>query len=167
MQALPQIPGAPLIGSDAEAVNLDGTVISGSTIAADGRSHAVRWAQGAAQDLGVLPGAFFSIGYGMSDDGWVIAGSSYGGVIPETAVVWTAADGMRTLSAILELHGVQPPLGYRLEQVRAVSGDGMTFAGVARNLGTNLREGFVATIPSPTLSALILAPMLFRRRRAS
>ena len=74
---------------------------------------------------------------------------------------------MKDLSSYLLMHGVATPANYRLEYVYAISGDGLNFGGLVRNLTTNIREGFVATIPSPGAAvALLLAPLVWRRRSA-
>lgn len=161
MQPLPTILGAPNIESFAHAVNADGSVVVGSATSAtpQGYSHAVRWTPSGVEDLGTLLAAT-SHAYAVSDDGNVI-----GGVSGQRAFVWTPATGIRNLTDYLLVHGVTTPSDYRLEYVYAISGDGLTFGGEARNLITNVREGFVATIPSPSAAMVLLAPIFATRRR--
>jgi hypothetical protein len=69
------------------------------------------------------------------------------------------------LKEYLSAFGVNVPAEYLLSQVRSISGDGLTFGGVAYNLVTKHQEGFVATIPSPASSLLLMAPCLAWRRK--
>jgi probable HAF family extracellular repeat protein len=168
MRALPGLPGgdpSPI----AYGVNADGSVVVGSTavnVTLPIYSHAVRWVDGVVSDLGTVPGYMRSIAYAVDDSGSVIGGQVYtGGALPTSAAVWTPATGMVLLSDYLQAHGVGIPTGYRLEEVRAISGDGLTFAGAARNLATNHAEGFVATIPAPSSILVLALPALARRRR--
>ena len=63
-------------------------------------------------------------------------------------------------------HGIVVPSSFRPENVRAISGDGLTFAGYGLNLTTNLREGFVATVPAPsTLIVCFLPALVLAKRR--
>ncbi len=141
MKALPKL-GNPWNTATADAVNADGTVIVGRSILATGGMHMVRWKNGILEDLTVglpFPGSW---GLAVSDDGEVIAGTSN-----STALVWTAITGAMHLDKHLASNGVQVPQGYKLEYAYAVSGDGLTFGGQAKNLITGIREGFVATVP--------------------
>lgn len=162
MQELPGFSGVLTGSIYANAVNEDGTVIVGRAPHADGHGHAVRWVNGGLQDLGVF-GRFNWHALAVSDSGDVIGGTRTSAV--STAFIWTPATGMRDASEFLSMHGVATPLNYRLEFVHAISGDGLTLAGEARNLLTNVREGFVATIPSSTSAMVLLAPLLCTRRR--
>ncbi len=167
MQALPNLPGALVIESSANAVNLDGTIIVGTakSATAGAYTHAVRWVNGEVEDLGVLGAYLTSYAYAVSDDGSVVAGSAAGWV----AFVWSPSTGMISLTDHLQSYGITPPAGYRLERVNAVSGDGRTFGGLAINLATNAPEGFVATIPAPGGGIALLggAAWASRRRRAA
>jgi probable HAF family extracellular repeat protein len=165
MHALPSLPGAAFVYNDANAVNADGSVIVGDATTASGLAHAARWTSAGVQDLGVVAPWTVSIAYAVSGDGDVIGGI-LNGLGGDLAFVWTADSGMSLLSDYLGAHGVVVPAGYRLEDVYAISGDGLTFGGVARNLSTNVREGFVATVPAPCSLLILLGPALRRRRRS-
>ncbi len=162
MQILPNLPGSTAIESFAHAVNADGSVVVGS---ADGTgpqssNHAVRWVNGIVQDLGTLGQVANSHARATSDDGSIV------GCVSGVAFVWTEQTEMVALTDYLAAHGVHVPVEFRLDDVFAVSGDGLTFAGLGRDLVTNVSEGFVATIPSPASVLVLLAPIGFRRRRA-
>jgi probable HAF family extracellular repeat protein len=167
MHALPGLPGAPYIDNNANAVNADGSVVVGWSTSATTAVHAARWTSAGVQDLGVVAPSTTSIAYAVSDDGNVIGGILNGIGPFDLAFVWTPDSGMSLLSDYLGAHGVVVPAGYRIEDVYAISGDGMTFGGVARNLSTNVREGFVATVPAPCSLLILLAPTLRRRRRSA
>lgn len=143
MTGLPTLPGSPTVETYAEAVNADGTVVVGSSTSATGHGHAVRWINGEIEDLmgSAFPGSH-STAYAISDDGAVV-----GGVVGGLAIVWTQASGFVLAADYLAQQGVAVPTNYMLESVYAISGDGLTFGGQARNLTTNIREGFVATVP--------------------
>jgi probable HAF family extracellular repeat protein len=162
MQALPGLVVTTSNDDEANAVSANGAVIVGSATAAPlSYSHAARWMASGIQDLGTLSPAVSSTAYATSDDGNVV-----GGVSGSTAFVWTPSTGMLSLSDYLLANGIVPPAGYRLEYVYAISGDGLTFAGQATNLSTNLVEGFVATVPEPCVAiVLILSPLAYGRRR--
>jgi probable HAF family extracellular repeat protein len=166
MQALPGLPGAPFVSNDARAVNASGSVIVGDAVAANTRGHAVLWTGSAIQDLGVLPGFLDSFAYTTSDDGTVVGGDLSSGS-GHSAFVWTEAEGMSLLSDYLATRGLAAPEGYRLLDLYAISGDGLTFAGDALNLSTNTTEGFVATVPESPSLLLLLLPASMRRRRSA
>ncbi len=166
MEALPGLPGAPFQSAEARAVNADGAVIVGGAPAPDSRYHAVLWTASGIEDLGVLPGFLDSTAFAVDDAGTVVGGDLTNGSLAH-AFVWTPATSMLLLSDYLAGFGVSVPADYRLEEVFAISGDGLTFAGVARHLPTNRSEGFVATIPAPASVLVLLAPWLglLRRKR--
>jgi probable HAF family extracellular repeat protein len=167
MHALAPLPASPVVYAEANAVNADGSVIAGYASNAAGQSHAVRWTSAGSLDLGVVAPSTTSYAYAMSDDGDVIGGILNGIGPFDLAFVWTPDSGMSLLSDYLTSHGVIVPAGYRLEDVYAISGDGLTFGGVARNLSTNVRQGFVATVPAPCSLLILLAPALRGRRRSA
>ncbi len=144
MKALPALTGVP--SSEANAVNADGTVVAGSSKSQFGPTHAVRWVNGLPQDLASPSISFNSDAYSINDDGSVVGGSYSTGPL-SFAFIWSEATGMLDAKDYLAPHGVTVPTGYKLEYVYAIAGDGLTFGGSARNLSTNKREGFIATIP--------------------
>lgn len=168
MQGLPPLPGASPLGSYARGVNADGSVIVGEGYDSGGNIRAVRWAGGAAQDLGVLPGYLVVEAFGVSDDGLVVAGPARGIGVPDVAFVWTPSTGMLSLPSYLSQYGVSLPLGWSSRYIYAVSGDGMTFAGDAVNASGAI-QGFVASVPTPAGAVVLIGPvvLLSRRRRAA
>ncbi len=127
----------------AYGVNADGSVIVGTSDLMNGKSHAVRWVNGQIEDLAAGPNPdFFVLANAVSDDGNVVGGTN------GFAVVWTPETGHVEADAFFLSRGVQVPAGYVLEEIEAVSGDGLTFGGQARNLATGIREGFVAAVSS-------------------
>jgi probable HAF family extracellular repeat protein len=166
MHSLPSYPGISTPNNYARAVDADGSVIVGDgpvTVGGNSR-HALRWSGGQAQDLGVLSGYVDCVSFATSDDGSVVGGQAAAGV-NYAAWVWTPATGMHLLSDYLASAGVSVPGNYRLEEVHAISGDGLTFAGICRNLASNTREGFVATVPAPGSVLILLLPAIAHRRR--
>jgi uncharacterized membrane protein len=164
MQVLPNLPGAPFVSYEAEAVNLDGSVIVG-VAPIPGARRAVRWTSTGIEDLGTLSGYTSSRATAVSDDGLVVSGYAYSSGTIRTPFLWTPTEGMRSLSDTLQLHGVTIPSDIQLREVLAISGDGTTFAGFAFNTSLNRIEGFVATIPAPATSLVLLAPLVAMRRR--
>ncbi len=146
MQALPNLPNAPL-DAEARAVNADGSVVTGSSHSPDGTTHIVRWKNGSIEDLAAgLPNSN-SLGFAVSDDGEVIGGTYSTGAQMSTAMVWTQATGSLDMSFYLAMHGVAVPTYIQLNYVYAISGDGLTFGGQAKNTLTDQYEGWVATVP--------------------
>ena len=167
MQLLPLLPGAQVNEAERRAVNATGTLIVGSSKNSTAFTHAVRWIGSVVEDLAFAMPLHYSHAYAVSDIGLVIGGTYQDGATL-VAFVWTPTLGMTDLSSFLLMHGIGTPANYRLESVRAISGDGLTFGGYGVNLTTNIREGFVATIPSPgTVVALLLAPFAAARRDAA
>jgi uncharacterized membrane protein len=165
MRALPHPVGAGEPYSQANAVNADGTVIVGTGIVdASNLLHALRWTTAGVQDLGLAPGFLTSDAFAVSDNGLVIGGAA-NIVAGSVALVWTPQTGMGLLADHLIAAGIGVPSNYRLESVMAVSGDGLTFAGQARNLTNGTLEGYVATVPEPGSALIFLFPAVARRRR--
>ena len=122
-------------------------------VSADGRymiGDGHRWDNGVPMFLGVLPG--YTIGFlnEISEDGRVAVGnySSRGPGLPNRAYVWSDISGIAFLDDYLNSHGAIVPAGLRLDTVYAVSGDGLTFAGISVD-STGNRQGFIATVPAP------------------
>jgi uncharacterized membrane protein len=157
--ALAPFPGQTYNVSRARGVNALGNVIVGDA-EVNGDPRAVRWTPGGIQYLGTLPQSSTSFANAVSDDGHTIGGRS--GV----AFVWTPQTGMISLADFLSSYGISVPSNVRLETIYAISGDGMTFGGLATTVGTNITQGFVAHIPAPaTALLLVLAPILAPRPR--
>ena len=166
MQSLPDLPGSELGGSEAYGVNFNGSIVvgySGSPLVA------TMWRNGQPEALGYAPGFGRSYAFAVNDDGTVVVGQV--SVPGDTAAVWTPARGMERLSDYLAFHGVTIPEGVYLRECTGVSADGMTFVGNTGQAGQGqVRQGFVATIPSVGITfhmlagAMLLVPM---RRRSS
>lgn len=93
------IPGGT--ASQALAVSADGNVVVGSTQAASGELHAVRWsADGGLLELGRMPGGTFSSARAVSADGAVVVGE--GDALSATRAVfrWSAATGLVQLASL-------------------------------------------------------------------
>ncbi|CAG0979087.1 hypothetical protein PHYC_01666 [Phycisphaerales bacterium] len=138
--------------NDARAfgINHDGSIIVGDSSALPGVNsrQAVRWTGGIPTSLGVAPGFSFSSAIAVNDTGSVIVGKLTGQM--DTAAIWTPERGMEPLADYLALHGVTVPAGVNLLTATSVSADGRTFAGYTGIPG-QVRDGFVATIPSPSI----------------
>src|SRR5262249_23835584 len=159
------LPGATHFENYANSVSADGSVIVGhGAFGTSGIPHATRWTAAGVQDLGIPTGYVNSLAFAVSDDGTIVGGLSdvTGGRV---AWVWTSGAGRELLADRLAATGVSVPAQLRLESVLAISGDGLTFAGQALNLSTGTREGFVATVPTPPASLLLLLLPALRRRR--
>ncbi len=148
MEVLPTLTGSPS-GASANAVNADGTVVVGASPSSSGKSHSTRWTNGQPQDLASNFAGSHSHSYSVGDDGNRVGGAYQAGGM-SLAFVWTPETGMINAHEYLALHGVEVPAGFHLEYVYAISGDGLTIGGSARNLTTNNFEGWVATIPGPS-----------------
>jgi probable HAF family extracellular repeat protein len=111
----------------------------------------------------VVPGWRSSNAFAVSDDGLVIGGS-VSGIQDPTGFIWTPATGMLTAASFLGLHSIGLPAGWRIEEVFAISGDGLTFAGQAISAAGS-RQGFVATVPSPPSIVILVPALAFTHRR--
>lgn len=102
----------------ANAMSSDGRIVAGHL-----NFDACRWDEfGVPTFLGTLPGNTASDAYGMSADGSVVVGLSFGGSIFQRAFRWTAATGMVSIG---------PPPGYSHTIVVGVSREGGTVVGNA------------------------------------
>ncbi len=142
MKALPNLPNA-LLSAEARAVNADGSVVVGSSYSSANVDHAVRWTPQGIEDLTIGSAFTKSRAFGVNDQGNVVGG------VADHAFIWSPQTRMMDATDYLALHGVSVPNDYQIEIIYAVSGDGLTFGGSARNLLTNKTEGWVATIPGP------------------
>src|SRR5688500_1077074 len=120
--------------SQASAVNRDGSVIVGQGQSAAGY-EAFRWTSGGGMvGLGVLPGRFGSWAAGVSSNGSVAAGTSWGSSLNSyQAFRWTGGTGMQGL-------GFLP--GGSMSQAFAVSGDGSTIVGHSTSSAAHLGVAF-------------------------
>ncbi|MBS0198435.1 MAG: hypothetical protein JSR77_16920 [Planctomycetes bacterium] len=141
------VPG--FVSHTIRAVNANGTITVGFYAGAHG-NRAVMWnAQRVATELGTVGGFLNNYAYGISDDGRVIAGAVGNYDEPEAqAFVWTPEAGMEYAKDYLFARGVEVPIGWRMYQINAVSGDGKTFCGVGLGLNGQT-QGFVAKVGAP------------------
>ncbi len=163
MQELENLPGVSNIWTEAFTVNSDGSILAGMALDTSINFRAVRWTPAGIELLGGLPRMKSSVAYAISDDGSIVGGSSSSSN-EYAAFIWTSERGMVSLADFLLDHGIWAPPDYRLESVRAISGDGLTFGGIARHLVTGHEEGFVATVPSPATVVVLFVLPLWRGR---
>jgi probable HAF family extracellular repeat protein len=145
MVGLGDIPGGQF-WSFATAVTNDGTVIVGSSWGENG-TEAFRWTEETGMvGLGMGPFHFgagpFSDAYAVSDDGSIVVGMGTG----YQAVVWDERHGFRSIARLLEGAGIDLT-GWRLEQARGVSADGLTIVGLGQN-PNGQQESWVTVLPA-------------------
>jgi probable HAF family extracellular repeat protein len=131
---------------DAEglAISGDGNVVGGSANSGfDPRP--VLWANGAARDLGDLPGGSGGIVWALNADGTVAVGYAISDA-PLEATVWDEAHGLRSVRDVLVSAGVDVS-DWKLEAAYGVSADGKVIGGEGRRISTGSNEGWVAHLP--------------------
>ena len=162
LTALPANPGS--LTNQATAINHDGSYIAGTS------GFATIWHNGQATPLPQLSGWAAMIPHGISDDGTVVAGQARNPSFEQEAWVWTQGRGSESLLSYFLSQGVSVPVGWRLDEVNAISADGTTFVGRARP-GVGLPGvGFVATVPTPGAACITVLAAFFatsRRKRGS
>lgn len=160
----------PFAVTNGRAINPDGAIVAGWAMFEAG-THFAKWQDGEIFDLGAPDlGAplIAARGYDLSADGSVVVGEAQLRVGGRFACVWTEQTGNILLQDYLGMNGVSLPSNVALlEACRAVSADGLTFAGIARLTDRN-SIAFVARIPAvstaaPVLGAFLLAPRPRRR----
>lgn len=142
-----------------DCVNADGSILAG--IASGAGGGLTRWVNGTPTLLSYISG-YAQYAQGMSNDGNVIVG-----LLDELAgnndrsFVWTSTTGTMFIEDYLRLSGIALAPDERMFNV-LVSGDGLSFAGSAYRLNGS----FVATIPAPAGTTLLLVSLVgsFRRR---
>jgi uncharacterized membrane protein len=102
------------------------------------------WTDGAARDLGDLPGGSGGIVWALNADGTVAVGYAHGD--GAEAFVWDEAHGLRSVRDILASAGVDVS-DWELEGAYGVSADGKVLGGEGRRISTGLSEGCVAHLP--------------------
>jgi probable HAF family extracellular repeat protein len=165
MKALPQLPNPTYYSATARAVNANGTVVVGSASSSLGKTHAVRWTAQGIEDLvlNTYPNQHSST-FAVSDDGSIVGGSVQMGA-QGLGFLWTEGLGLVSAADYLALHGVLVPSNLLLMQVYAISGDGLTFGGLAYDINAGQSQGFVATVPAPGALLAFLLPMVMAARR--
>lgn len=165
------LPSSIAVADDvgAQGVNRDGSlVVGGVNPAGSGSEAAVLWTNGVPSVLNAL-GANWDMGAtAVSDDGSVIvgAGQDRPNSFFSVATIWRNGEPI-VLRDYLTSLGVSIPSSVSLEYCTGVSADGLTISGVARPFGGTVRQGFVATVPSPTAGGVgvIVVFVAARRRR--
>jgi probable HAF family extracellular repeat protein len=156
MQGLGDLPGGAF-NSWAHGVSADGAVIVGHGASDNGALEAFRWtAAGGMQPLGDFAGGGFdSRAFDVSDDGSVVVGTG----VTDTgfaAFYWTEHGGLERLGDVLVRNGADLSGWLSLDTAWAVSGDGLTVAGVGYNAAGEM-EAFRAVIPEPVGLPLLSA----------
>ncbi|MCW8843379.1 MAG: hypothetical protein OQK00_08200, partial [Rhodobacteraceae bacterium] len=118
------------IYSRAWGVNSDGSVIVGESQNASGRSKAVRWVNGAVQDIDTL--STLSVANDVSADGAVVVGN-YSPGSHWRAFRWTASGGM------VDLGYLASPTGIQDSAASGVSADGSIVVGRSAGVGNRYR----------------------------
>jgi probable HAF family extracellular repeat protein len=143
--------------SVAYGVSADGSVVVGES-GALGISHAFRWtATSGMVNLGTLPLDSYAVAYAVNADGSVVVGQSSGGssFFGDQAFIWTAANGMQSIQAVLVADGIAVGIGQgqlfsNLTRATGVSADGTIIAGTGVAQFTSAQAGgWVATLPLP------------------
>ncbi|MFN8179712.1 MAG: FlgD immunoglobulin-like domain containing protein [bacterium] len=151
---------------EADAVNEDGTVITGQSydagsdlfVAAVWRKSGATWTE---QLLGALPGTFPIYGYvtalGVSADGKLIVGYNAFSGQNATGFLWTAATGMVDVVTFLTQRGVTLPSRFDVLSLTGVSDDGKTIVGFGQDTTAPFHtRSFVIRLSEP-VGAPILA----------
>ncbi|MBS0197204.1 MAG: hypothetical protein JSR77_10640 [Planctomycetes bacterium] len=152
MRALAPLPGHRIVSSEAIGVSGDGRVIVGFQTADNLAGYAVRWLDGVPFDLGQFPGADHMMANHTNYDGSVILGTA-DGLGNNQVVIWAQDAAPVLLTDYLRAHGVPLPMDVSIPYCEVVSGDGRSFGGtlLSPSLGD---QGFVATIPQPSIVAV-------------
>jgi probable HAF family extracellular repeat protein len=166
------LPGG--ITSRANKVSLDGSVVvgvAGKTNDIYGSHEAFRWENGLMIGLGDLPGGdFYSWANDVSGNGAVVVGYSiasgrwsYSDQVNE-AFIWDSKHGMRNLKTVLVNDFGLNLMGWTLSSAEGISSDGLTIVGNGINPDGYI-EGWVVTIPEPTVVVLLISGCLIFLRR--
>lgn len=160
MTVLPRVPN----GNSGRAMGLNsaGDLVVGYSGIPGSNSVGVLWRNGVPESLGFAPGYARSIATATSDDGSVIVGQVFNSGLSSTAGLWTPATGWVRLQDYMQSIGVAIPAGMNLAIATSVSADGRTIVGTA---SAGHGEGFVITIPSPSVLACFAAGLVCLRRR--
>ena len=137
-------PLLPLANGDSTA----GYALSsqGNFIVGYSGTNAVRWnAAGIPQDLGVLPGGFFSVAYAISGSGKLVGGGADNAAGGFSATLWTPTLGTVDLNTFLPLVGIDTT-GWNLEITTGISENGTTLVGVGTYQGSQVR-GWILRMP--------------------
>jgi probable HAF family extracellular repeat protein len=132
-------------------ISANGRVVVGQSRTADGRFPAVRWVDGAIQNLGI-PGQS-SVAYAVSGDGALIVGS-YSTPQGARAFIWDEQHGMRDLTTLYASVIGEGAILYAATQITL---NGRYIVGYGYNPETEIQEGFLLdTIPEPLSATMLL-----------
>lgn len=161
MTVLPRVPGGSY--GRALGINTTGDLIVGYWgLTGTSTTLAVRWRDGIPENLGTAVGYTRSLATAISDDGSVIVGEVSTGSV-STAGIWTPSTGWLRLQDYMQSIGVVIPAGMNLQIANGISADGRTIVGTSFS---GHGEGFVITIPSPSVLCFAAGVLLtFRRKR--
>lgn len=155
---LPDAPGARFVYSQALGVNEDGTAVVGFGNNSLGRPHALLWVGGAVNVL-ATPSTFRSAtAHAVANDGSLVAGTLSDSLIgqPQTDAIWTISSGWVPVLDYIRAQGIDVPSYYGPVGQLVMSGDGRTFAGVSIDSRSGLLVSFVASVPTPGATVLML-----------
>lgn len=155
--------------SEGLAVSDDGQWVTGVTY---GQSATYRYntTTDTLEYIDPVDGFFFNptaLGTGISDDGRTIIGSvrDFGPPIFGTGFIWREGLGVMTLTEFFNYSGVDFDQSLTFSMPFSMSGDGLTFAGLALTSDFNV-IGWVVTVPAPSSAAALgLAGLVGLRRR--
>jgi uncharacterized membrane protein len=155
---LPDVQGALFSYSQARATNADGTLVVGFGTSGQGRQHAVVWVGTDPTALPAPLGYRDSDAVAIADDGSIVAGTLSGSLagLPETGAVWTSTTGWVPLIDYIRSQGIDVPSYYRSVGQLAMSADGRTFAGITVDSRSGVAVSFVASVPTPSATMLML-----------
>lgn len=166
--------GSPAgLPGDSEAASVSGNsqVIVGTWLDGAGGNQMFRWTAPTGMILlGDLPGGpTDSVAYATNFDGSIVGGTGNPGVnLPDEAIIWTQATGIRTLRSILEDAGVDLSAWSVLQVPTDFSDDGTVVVGQGILADGETFAGFRAVIPAPgaaLFAPCALAMSLLRRPR--
>jgi probable HAF family extracellular repeat protein len=146
----------------ATGVDALGDTIVGTDFAT---GHAFRWTPTTGMTDLIEPPGNFSTPSDVSADGNIVVGYTTGATTSPDGFVWDAQHGMRSLESMLIADGVDVA-GWQIRYIEGISFDGSTVVGQGINPAGD-QEAFVATLPEPGTSALVLlgAAACFPARR--
>lgn len=155
---LPDAPGARWVEAEARAVNSDGTIVVGKGNDSIGNIHALIWRNGVPTALSAPATYRSATAHGLNEDGTIVAGVIAGSTagLPETGAVWTTDTGWVPVMDYIRSQGVDVPAYYGPVGQLAMSGDGRTFAGVSIDSRSGLLVSFVASVPTPGATVLMV-----------
>ena len=139
----------------ASAISSDGSVVYGTASNNGGTSEGFRWTEAdGLSGLGWLPGGSHSSVVDVSADGTIVLGESdsTGNIIDE-AVLWSEAQGMRSVKNLLAEAGVDTS-GWSLDDAGGISSDGTIIVGTGNDPQNEIR-GWIAICSSALCTGFV------------